>query len=84
MLSRKIPRSAWEVVTVHMMGTARMGRDRAHSVTDNFGFMHDVDRLLVADASLFPTPIRVNPMETIMALATRAAGYVIDNARRFS
>ncbi len=83
-LSRKIPRSAWEVVTVHMMGTARMGRDRARSVTDNFGFMHDVDRLLVADASLFPTPIRVNPMETIMALATRAAGYVIDNARRFS
>jgi choline dehydrogenase-like flavoprotein len=37
----------------------------------------------VADASLFPTPIGVNPMETIMALSTRAAGYVIDNAARF-
>ena len=36
----------------------------------------------VADASLFPTPIGVNPMETIMALATRAAGHVIDNANR--
>ncbi len=83
LLDRPIPPQGWEVVTVHMMGTARMGGDRTRSVTDAFGFMHDVDRLLVADASLFPTPIRVNPMETIMALATRAAGHVIDNARRF-
>ena len=30
--------------------------------------VHDADRLMVADASLFPTPIGVNPMETIMAL----------------
>lgn len=82
-LSRPIPATAWELVTVHMMGTAKMGTDRTTSVTDNFGFMHDVDRLMIADASLFPTPIRTNPMETIMALATRAAGHVIDNARRF-
>ena len=41
------------------------------------------DRLIVADASLFPTPIGVNPMESIMALATRAAAHVIDNPRRF-
>ncbi|MBA3463846.1 MAG: GMC family oxidoreductase [Deltaproteobacteria bacterium] len=82
-LAQPIPAAAWEVVTVHMMGTAKMGRDRTSSVTDNFGFMHDVDRLLISDASLFPTPIRTNPMETIMALATRAAGHVIDNARRF-
>jgi choline dehydrogenase-like flavoprotein len=75
--------SQWEVVTVHMMGTARMGSDRTAAVTDSFGFMHDVDRLLVADASVFPTPSRVNPMETIMALATRSAGHVIDNPRRY-
>ena len=83
LLANPIPAKSWEVVTVHMMGTARMGRDRTKSVTDNFGFMHDVDRLLISDASLFPTPIRVNPMETIMALATRAAGHVIDNAKKF-
>lgn len=83
LLDRPIPASAWEVVTVHMMGTAKMGRDRTASVTDQFGLMHDVDRLMIADASLFPSPIRVNPMETIMTLATRAAGHVIDNARRF-
>jgi choline dehydrogenase-like flavoprotein len=83
-LGRPIATKGWEVVTVHMMGTAAMGKDRTASVTDEHGFVHDVDRLMVADASLFPTPIRVNPMETIMALATRAAGFVIDNARRFS
>jgi choline dehydrogenase-like flavoprotein len=84
MLATPIPPKGWEVVTVHMMGTARMGKDRTRAVTDEFGQVHDVDRLMVADASLFPTPCRVNPMETIMALSTRAAGYVIDNARRFS
>ena len=81
-LARPIPPSGWEVVTVHMMGTARMGRDRTRAVTDNFGFMHDVDRLLIADASVFPSPSRVNPMETIMALATRSAAYVIDNSNK--
>ncbi|MBX3161982.1 MAG: GMC family oxidoreductase [Deltaproteobacteria bacterium] len=83
LMDRKIPAKGWEVVTVHMMGTARMGTDRARHVTDAFGAVHDTDRLMVADASLFPTPIGVNPMETIMALATRAAGHVIDNARRY-
>jgi len=81
-LDRPIPPKGWEVVTVHMMGTARMGADRAGHVTDPYGQVYDADRLIVADASLFPTPIRVNPMETIMALATRAAGFVIDNPRR--
>jgi choline dehydrogenase-like flavoprotein len=83
LLERVVPASSMEVVTVHMMGTARMGADRSRAVTDDFGLVHDADRLMVADASLFPTPIGVNPMETIMALATRAAGHVIDNARRY-
>jgi choline dehydrogenase-like flavoprotein len=83
LLDRNIPTAGWEVVTVHMMGTARMGADRAHAVTTPFGMVHDAERLMIADASLFPTPIGVNPMETIMALATRGAGYLIDNAARF-
>ena len=82
-LSAPIPTKGWEVVTVHMMGTAKMGSDRTTAVTDGHGFMHDVDRLLISDASLFPSPCRVNPMETIMALATRSAGHVIDNSRRY-
>jgi choline dehydrogenase-like flavoprotein len=83
LLDRHIPARTWEVVTVHMMGTARMGADRSACATSSYGEVHDADRLIVADASLFPTPIGVNPMETIMALATRAAGHVIDHPRRF-
>ena len=83
LLDQRIPAKGWEVVTVHMMGTAKMGPDRTEAVTDAFGAVYDADRLVVADASLFPTPIGVNPMETIMALATRAAAHIIDNARRF-
>jgi len=82
-LSAPIPTKGWEVVTVHMMGTAKMGSDRTTAVTDGYGFMHDVDRLLISDASVFPSPCRVNPMETIMALATRSAGHIIDNSRRY-
>lgn len=79
-----IPKSSMELLTVHMMGTAAMGRDRTRAVTDGWGFVHDADRLMVCDASLFPTPIGVNPMLTIQALATRAAAYLLDNPRRYS
>jgi len=82
LLDQRIPAGGWEVLTVHMMGTAAMGTDRLTAVTDQFGQVYDADRLIVADASLFPTPIGVNPMETIMALATRCAAHVIDNAGR--
>jgi choline dehydrogenase-like flavoprotein len=78
-----IPKRSMEVVTVHMMGTARMGKERDRAVTDDFGFVHDTERLLVSDASLFPTPIGVNPMETIQALATRTAAHILDDIRRY-
>jgi len=83
LLDRAIPARGWEIVSVHLMGTCRMGNDASAAVTGRFGQVHGIDSLLVADASVFPTPIGVNPMETIMALATRTAGYVIDNAGRF-
>src|SRR5262249_57635081 len=76
--SRKIPKSSMEIMTVHMMGTARMGADRARHVCDSYGEVYDAEGLWVADASLFPSPIGVNPMETIMALATRNAGRIIE------
>lgn len=83
LLDQRIPAHGWEVLTVHMMGTAAMGVDRSTAVTDEFGMVYDTDRLMIADASLFPTPIGVNPMETIMALATRCAAHLIDNAGRY-
>ena len=79
----KIPTKRMELVTVHMMGTAALGGDRSRAVCDGWCVVHDAAGLMVADASLFPTPIGVNPMETIMGLATRAAAHVIENKKRF-
>jgi choline dehydrogenase-like flavoprotein len=79
----QVPKSSMEVLTVHMMGTAAMGADRSAAVVDGFGLVHDADRLLVCDASVFPTPIGVNPMLTIQALATRSAAYILDDVRRY-
>jgi choline dehydrogenase-like flavoprotein len=57
----------------HPMGTARMGSDPRNSVVSPSGETHDLPGLWVADASLFPTSLRVNPMVTIMAFARRIA-----------
>jgi choline dehydrogenase-like flavoprotein len=67
-----------DLTTVHLMGTARIGTDPLWSVCDPFGAVRDAERLFVADASLFPGPVGVNPQLTVMALATRVAGRIID------
>jgi len=71
-----------ELFTVHLMGTARMGSRPEHSVVDLGGQLWDLPGCHVADASLFPTAIGVNPQVTIMALATRVAQRMIDNRGR--
>jgi choline dehydrogenase-like flavoprotein len=55
------------------MGTARMGRDPARAVTDSWGRVRGIGGLTVADASLFPTCVGVNPQVSIMAFAARIA-----------
>lgn len=61
------------IFSAHQMGTARMGADPKHSVCDERGAVRDVRGLHVADGSLFPASSGVNPMLTIMALATVVA-----------
>lgn len=78
--SAPMPRRALSLFTVHMMGTAAMG-PASRAVTNAWGAVHDCEGLYVTDASVFPGPIGVNPMETIMALATRTAAHLIDNHR---
>jgi choline dehydrogenase-like flavoprotein len=61
------------VFSAHQMGTARIGADPKASVCDDHGAVRGVPGLHVADASLFPASSGVNPMLTIMALATVVA-----------
>jgi choline dehydrogenase-like flavoprotein len=62
-----------ELMTVHIMGTARMAADPRHGATDASGAVHGVEGLVVADASVLPSSIGVNPQETIIAMALRNA-----------
>ena len=69
-------RSTIELFTVHLMGTCRMGSHEKDSVVDLRGELWDLPGCYVADASLFPTAVGVNPQIAIMALATLVAQRV--------
>ena len=53
----------------HPMGTARIGPEPSRGVTDADGAVHDATSLYIADASLLPSSLGVNPMMTIIATA---------------
>jgi choline dehydrogenase-like flavoprotein len=62
----------------HIMGTARMGDDPNVSVCDRWQRLHDVENVIVADSSVFPTSTGYGPTLTIVALAIRAARALAD------
>ncbi|MBO2449435.1 GMC family oxidoreductase [Actinomadura barringtoniae] len=67
--------------TTHMQGSVPMGEDTVRSAVDSWGRSHDVAGLHVADGSVIPASMSVNPSLTIMALAARvAAGLVREHA----
>jgi choline dehydrogenase-like flavoprotein len=61
------------VSAAHLMGGCAMGRSSADSVTDSWGAVHGLPWLRVADSSLFPDSVEINPYVTVMALADRVA-----------
>jgi choline dehydrogenase-like flavoprotein len=72
------------VFSAHQMGTVRMGAAPRDHPCDPNGRVRSRGRrerlvagLYVADASLFPTAVGVNPMLTVMALARRVARTVL-------
>ncbi len=71
-----------ELMTVHIMSTCRMSQSAATGVCDGAGRLHDTGGLVVADAGAIPSPIGVNPMETIVALALRNCERWADDLRR--
>lgn len=63
----------------HPMGSARIAPE-GQGVCDARGAVWGVDGLHVADASLFPTSVGVNPMMTVIALSKRVAAGIADAA----
>ena len=67
------PRSGLRLEAFHPMGTARMDADPRRGVTAPDGSVHGAEGLYVTDGSLFPSSIGVNPMMTIIAMASRVS-----------
>ena len=65
--------------SAHPMSTCRMGRDPDQSVVDSKGALHRIDGLYIADASVFPSSIGVNPQLTTMTVGTVIARQMLSS-----
>jgi hypothetical protein len=71
-----------DITAYHPLGTARMGVDPLRSVVDSTHETWDVHNLFIADGSVVPSSLGVNPQLTIMAMALRAAEQVARRVER--
>ncbi|HVR05849.1 MAG TPA: GMC family oxidoreductase [Solirubrobacteraceae bacterium] len=67
-----------KLMAFHPLGTARADADPARGVLDPDLRVHGVRGLYVADGSVMPSSLGVNPQLTIMALATRLAYHLLE------
>lgn len=70
--------AAYDYIVSHMFGTCRMGSEPESNVVRPDFRHHAVDGLYVADSSVFPTNIGVNPQISIMAMARCCAERIAD------
>jgi choline dehydrogenase-like flavoprotein len=68
--------------TSHPQGGAVAGDDPRTSTVDRDFRVHGFEDLFVADASVFPSAVRVNPQLTVMALADLASRAIAGTERR--
>jgi choline dehydrogenase-like flavoprotein len=62
------------------MGGNPLSADRSIGAVDANFAVYDFDNLFVTDASVFPSSVTVNPMDTVMALADYAAPRILARA----
>jgi len=69
-------------LTIHEMGTARMGRDRRTSVLNGWNQAWDVPNLFVTDGACMASTANQNPSITYMALTARAVDHAVQLMKR--
>ncbi|KAL2348759.1 hypothetical protein Fmac_002759 [Flemingia macrophylla] len=80
--SRPLRDLSTPLCSAHQMGSSRMGCNSKQSVVNQTGETWEVEGLYVADTSVFPTALGVNPMVTVQAIAYCTAQSVIEVLRR--
>ena len=66
------------ICSAHQMGSCKMGKEKKTSAVNEKGETWEVERLFVADSSVFPTALGVNPMVTVQAIALCTAQNIIE------
>ncbi|HSE28442.1 MAG TPA: GMC family oxidoreductase [Gemmatimonadales bacterium] len=66
---------------IHELGTVRMGKDPTRSAVNGWGQAHEVPNLFVTDGGPFVSQADKNPTWTILALAWRAADYIVEQRK---
>jgi len=76
------------IAVTHPLGGCRMAETVADGVCDEFGRVFDKSKsgnepfykgLYIADGSMIPTALAINPSLTISVLSLRVAKHIIDN-----
>jgi choline dehydrogenase-like flavoprotein len=67
-----------QITSGHPMGGCALGGDSTRDVVDSFGRSWDVEGLYIADSSILPTSLGVNPCYTVYALARQIAHKMVD------
>ena len=70
-----------QITSGHPMGGCALGGDARRDVVDSRGRSWDVDGLYVADSSILPTSLGVNPCYTVYALGRYIANKMVEEIR---
>jgi len=69
-------------MTIHEMGTARMGNDPKTSLLNKFNQCHDAPNVFVTDGACMVSTACQNPSLTYMALTARACDYAVQQLKK--
>ena len=70
-----------QITSGHPMGGCALGGNPKRDVVDSWGRSWDVDGLYIADSSIFPTSLGVNPCYTVYALGRHIAQGIVEEIR---
>ena len=68
-----------QITSGHPMGGCALGGERRRDVVDSRGRSWDVDGLYIADSSILPTSLGVNPCYTVYALGRYIASKIVED-----